>query len=129
MKELRFATEEEALQHLADVTGKNIKVAGSVAGPGIPDGTGPMSDTEKCPIKNADDENDDEAESVEGEEVYLKEQLIDEDQKLVIEKEGDMFETELYRKKEDKWIPVQAVYFEEYEKAEEAFEEMLDDLN
>jgi len=32
------------------------KIAGKIKGPGIPDGTGPMKDSEECPYKKEDKE-------------------------------------------------------------------------
>jgi rubrerythrin len=56
MEEMRFSSESEALQYLSNFTGKRIKIAGSIKGPGIPDGTGPMKDSEDCVI-NSQDQN------------------------------------------------------------------------
>jgi hypothetical protein len=51
MSELRFSSEEAALQYLADISGKSVRVAGDIKGPGIPDGTGPGKDSEDCLMK------------------------------------------------------------------------------
>lgn len=45
---------DETTDKVAEETVVEEKVAGSIAGPGIPDGTGPNSGTEECPLKDAE---------------------------------------------------------------------------
>jgi len=179
MEELKFANENEALQYLADLIGQKVCIAGSIKGPGIPDGTGPNSGTPSCPMTAEDEEapakgmgqrtgpqdgtgpraeegtcplaktsgaeededdpakqekeeaevekkEEEEIESDENEdEEYLKQQKTSDTRKVVIEKEGDMFETEVYTLKDDKWKPKEAHYFGTLAEAEAKFNELL----
>jgi len=136
MNELRFATEKEALQYLADLLEQKVYIAGSKLGPGIPDGTGPNSETDECPFSKTSEEKEEEEtkeeesskeeeESSEGEEKYVKETQTSETRKVVIEREDDMFETEVYVLKDDKWKPKEAYYFDSMAQAEAKYNELL----
>jgi hypothetical protein len=184
MKELKFASEEDALQYLADLIGQKVCIGGSVKGPGIPDGTGPMSGTSSCPMTAEEEEEEEiipqgrglgrgmgrrtgpqdgtgpraeegtcplsktsgaeedednpaiqemeeakveeeEEGEMEGDEDYLKQQKTSDARKVVIEKEGDMFEAEVYVLKDDKWKPKEAHYFGTLAEAEAKFNELL----
>ena len=103
MKKTIFASEEEAVQYLADITGKKIIVAET------------EEKTLFKPIVKRD--------------LYFKEEITEDNQRVVLEKYEDMFEVELYKKKDDQWRPVQSMYFESLEEAEDAFEELIEDLN
>ena len=55
--ELIFSSTNEAIQHLADITGKRVKIAGNRTGP--QDGTGPLSNTEQCQMSSTETDEQD----------------------------------------------------------------------
>jgi len=40
------------------VASELLKLAGDLLGPGVPDGTGPMGETDDCPFEDEDDVGD-----------------------------------------------------------------------
>lgn len=94
-----------------------LRIAGSILGPGIPDGTGPFSGTPECP-------NYDEFSSEEGDETYIETAYGDDDLKVVIEPEDDGYEVEVYQLMDGVWTVIEEELFDTYDEAKVRFEEI-----
>jgi len=100
-----------------EVAKELLKIAGSILGPGIPDGTGPFSGTPQCP-------QSDQFPSEEGEEDYLEVAYGDDNLKVVIEPEEDGYEVEVYQLEDDMWTVIEEEVFDTYDEAKARFEEI-----
>ena len=129
---MNFASTEEAIQYLADQLGKKVIVATEdetknrkFLRRGPQDGTGPNNNTSTCPIA-AEEETEEAVVEEEGQETYLKETMIDDTHKLVLEDEKDgKYEVEIYEITDSGQNVVKEFSFTRLEEAQAKYDELL----
>jgi len=159
LNETIFASTEEAIQYLANCTGKKIIIGADEennrkflkrgpqdgTGPrgntsdcsiaeitekdnrrfmkkGPQDGTGPRGNTSDCSIAKTTEEDSNE----EGQEIYLRETMIDDTHKLVLEDEKDgKYEVEIYEITDSGQTVLKEFNFTRLEEAQAKYDELL----
>ena len=124
MKDLKFASEEEAIQHLADISGKQVLI--TAVSQDVLESEGKnvgISDVPDACIAEEDTEEKPEAEE-EAEAESTKDHMIDDATKLTFEQEGDQYKVVIYKLSGETWRPSEAYYDTNPAKMKKKFKEL-----